>query len=127
MISQLAPLALQGFVFGWSVAWPPGPINAEIARRAIAVGAMSALAVAMGAGSGDALWAMLTSLGAGLFLDGVGARLVLGWVSTALLLALAALFLGGAWRALRGRDRPGAPRSFERGRAGYALGLGMSL
>jgi hypothetical protein len=28
-----------GLILGWSVAWPPGPINAEMIRRALLPGA----------------------------------------------------------------------------------------
>ena len=33
MSTSLPALIVTGFLLGWSVAWPPGPINAEIARR----------------------------------------------------------------------------------------------
>jgi threonine/homoserine/homoserine lactone efflux protein len=126
--SALAPLVLEGFAFGFSVAWPPGPINAEIARRALSRGAGPAFGVALGASSGDAVWALVTSLGVGLLLNGPAARLALGVVSTALLLALAALFLRGAWQGLRRRqDVAASGGRLERTRAGYALGLGMAL
>jgi threonine/homoserine/homoserine lactone efflux protein len=127
----LSALLFEGFLLGWSVAWPPGPINAEIMRRALARGFAPAYAVALGASSGDALWAVATALGAGLVLNGHLARLVLGTVSTALLLALAFVFLKGAWHGLRaGRAGAGAapaPSRFDAGRAGYTLGLGMAL
>lgn len=128
--SALSALLLEGFLFGWSVAWPPGPINAEIIRRGLARGFAPAYAVALGASSGDAVWAVVTALGAGFILNGHAARLVLGVVSTALLLALAIVFLKGAWQGLRaGRAAAAAaaPGRFDAGRAGYALGLGMSL
>jgi threonine/homoserine/homoserine lactone efflux protein len=124
----LIPLVLEGWIFGFSVAWPPGPINAEIARRAIARGAGPATAVALGASSGDAIWALMSSLGVGILLKGPLTRLALGIVSTALMLALAALFLHGAWRGFRTRHEPPVDAArFERGGAGYALGLGMAL
>jgi threonine/homoserine/homoserine lactone efflux protein len=124
----LSALLLEGVLLGWSVAWPPGPINAEIIRRALARGFAPAYAVALGASSGDALWAVATALGAGLVLNGPLARLVLGAVSTALLLALAFVFLKGAWHGLRaGRGVAPASGRFDAGRAGYALGLGMAL
>jgi threonine/homoserine/homoserine lactone efflux protein len=45
-----------------------------------------------------------------------------------LLLALACVFLAGAWRALRAPRAPGPARGrFDGRRAGYALGLGMAL
>ena len=93
-------------------------------------GFVPASAVALGASSGDALWALLTALGAGFVLNGHLARLILGAVSTALLLALAVVFLKGAWQGLRaraGRSAVPLPGRFDAGRAGYALGIGMAL
>jgi threonine/homoserine/homoserine lactone efflux protein len=125
----MTSLLIEGFVLGWSVAWAPGPINAELIRRAVGRGFFVAYVVALGASSGDAVWALVTAAGAGLFLTGATARLVLGVVSTALLLALAYLFLTGAWRAIRTRHASAtpAPGRFETSGAGYALGLGMAL
>ncbi len=126
----MLPLAGYGFVLGWSVAWPPGPINAEMVRRGLISGFWPALSLGLGACSGDAIWALAVTLGAGALLDLTGARLVLGGVSTALLLLLAALFLRDAWRGLALR-RSGEAASlrgrFDGGGAGYALGLGMAL
>jgi threonine/homoserine/homoserine lactone efflux protein len=124
----LGSLLLEGFVFGWSVAWPPGPINAEIVRRGIARGFVAAYTVALGAASGDALWAVSAATGAGLFFASATARFVLGIASTALLLVLAVIFLRGAWRELvKDRSAPSIPRRFDSTRAGYGLGLSMSL
>ena len=36
--ASLVSLALYGALLGWSVAWPPGPINAEIVRRGLSRG-----------------------------------------------------------------------------------------
>jgi len=128
LLAALTPLVLQGFLFGWSVAWPPGPINAEIIRRGLARGFAPAFAVALGASSGDALWALLAAAGAGLVLDSAFARPILGVVSTVLLLVLGFVFLRGAWRGFRaGAAAPPVRSRFDAGRAGYALGLGMSL
>jgi threonine/homoserine/homoserine lactone efflux protein len=125
------PLVLEGLVLGWSVAWPPGPINAEIMRRALARGFAAGFAVALGAASGDAFWAVATALGAGVLLAGAVTRLALGVISTALLLALAGIFLKGAWQGL-GAWRHGAPPPppaprLDSPRAGFGLGLGMAL
>jgi threonine/homoserine/homoserine lactone efflux protein len=127
-LGALSPLLLQGFLFGWSVAWPPGPINAEIMRRGIERGFAPAYAVALGAASGDACWAVAAATGAGLVLTRPAAHLALGVISAALLLALGLLFLRGAWRAFAApRDEPPPTGRFESTRAGYGLGLGMSL
>lgn len=126
-MSGLAALAAYGFILGWSVAWPPGPINAEMLRRGLAGGFFPAFAVGLGACSGDALWAIAVTLGIGLIL-GPGARLFLALVSTGLLLALSAVFLRGAWRAWRQQRAsiPDPPR-LSRSRGGYLLGLAMAL
>jgi threonine/homoserine/homoserine lactone efflux protein len=121
-------LIAYGFVLGWSVAWPPGPINAEMMRRGLAVGFRPAVAVGLGACSGDALWAIAVMLGIGV-LVGPGMRFVLMLVSTVLLLVLAALFLSGAWQAWRQRRVASAPppSRVATSRGGYLLGLGMAL
>ncbi len=120
-------LILRGFVLGWSVAWPPGPINAEMMRRGLARGFASAFAVGLGACSGDALWAIAVTLGAGVVI-GPWSHVALGLFSIALLLLLAGVFLNGARRAWRDRRQAAAePPRFQSGRGGYFLGLGMAL
>ena len=125
----MSALILEGLLFGWSVAWPPGPINAEITRRCLARGFAAGMVVALGAASGDAIWATGTALGAGVLLAGAATRLALGVVSTLLLLALGCLFLRGAWRGIAAwrSAAPIPPGRFDSERAGYVLGLGMSL
>src|SRR5229473_1639744 len=98
--ATLLPLAAYGFVLGWSVAWPPGPINAEIVRRGLARGFAPAYAVGVGAASGDVVWAVAVVLGAGALIGSAEARLALELLSTALLLLLAAVYLRGAWRGI---------------------------
>jgi threonine/homoserine/homoserine lactone efflux protein len=127
---SLLPLAFYGLVLGWSVAWPPGPINAEIIRRGLARGFSSACAVGLGAAAGDALWALLVVLGAGVLFVSAAARLVLAALSTLLLLILALLFLRGAARsfaAWRAGEAVAPPRAFDSTRAGFVLGLGLAL
>ena len=120
-----------GFLLGWSVAWPPGPINAEVARRCAARGFWAGFSVLLGACAGDAIWAVAVSLGVGLFFAGPTARAVMGALSVALLLALAVLFLRGAWRAWRENPAveadPRAPPRFDGLPASFALGATMAL
>lgn len=120
-----------GFLLGWSVAWPPGPINAEVARRCAARGFWAGFSVLLGACAGDAIWAVAVSLGVGLFFAGPTARAVMGALSVALLLALAVLFLRGAWRAWRESPAveadPRAPPRFDGLPASFALGATMAL
>ena len=128
MDAPLFPLLAAGFLLGWSVAWPPGPINAESARRCLAGGFWAGFSLLLGACSGDALWAVLVSLGIGFLFVAPLARAIMGFVSVALLVALSLVFLRGAWRALKA-PRPAAvePPRFNSRRAGFLLGAGMAL
>lgn len=97
------PALLNAFLLGWSVAWPPGPINAEMIRRGLLPkerggGFWSAWPIALGACCGDFLWAFGVSLGAGAILGSLGLRRALAVVSLLLLLFLATKFALAAWR-----------------------------
>ncbi len=131
MTASSANLVAAGLVLGWSVAWPPGPINAEMIRRGLGRGFWSAYAVGLGACSGDFLWALAVSLGAGVAADLPGVRPALATISFALLLLLAWTFLRGAWRAARAhrQGEPPAPRSsrLDGARGGFLLGISMAL
>jgi threonine/homoserine/homoserine lactone efflux protein len=52
---NILPLIGKGFLLGWSVAWPPGPINSEMIRRGLSRGFCTAYAVGLGACSADFL------------------------------------------------------------------------
>ena len=124
----LVSLVLYGFLLGWSVAWPPGPINAEIARRCLSRGFWAGYGLCLGASTGDALWAILVALGIGVLLNGPAMHLALGIISTALLFALAFLYLRGAWRRLARKDEASStPARFDSSRASYLLGLTLAL
>ena len=71
-----------------------------------------------GASSADALWAVAVALGVGFLFAAPLARTAMGVVSIALLLALAFLFLRGAWRAFAGG---GPPRGEARGAGAASL------
>lgn len=128
-------LLFQGFLLGWSVAWPPGPINAEMMRRgllppAAGGGFWPAWRVGLGACTGDGLWALGVSLGAGALINTPRVRVVLGLISLGLLLFLASVFLRGAWRAWRDRHGPAQTAEVpQRKRAlpGYLLGFTLAL
>ncbi len=128
MNAPLFSLLATGFLLGWSVAWPPGPINAEIARRCLAGGFWAGFSLLLGACSADALWAVLVSLGVGLVFTTPTMREIMGVVSVALLLALSFVFLRGAWRALAGANNAAAsPARFNSRGASYFLGAAMAL
>jgi len=123
-------LVVQGLLLGWSVAWPPGPVNAEMIRRGLTRGFGPAAAVGVGASSGDFLWAIAVALGAGAIADLPGVRPALAAISLCLLLFLAWSFLSGAWHSWRRRHEPHeeAPAGrFDSARGGYLLGISMAL
>ena len=123
---------VNGYIIGWSVAWPPGPINAEMIRRGLLPeehggGFWSAWPIGLGACTGDFIWAFCVSVGAGVLFNSIAVRRGLALVSLVLLLFLAARFGFGAWKIYR------AHRSLEfqapqnkRG-GGFLLGLFIVL
>lgn len=124
--TPLAVLA-SGFLMGWSVAWPPGPINTEIARRCLARGFWAGFGLILGACSGDALWALLVALGVGLVFTGPTAQMVMGILSIGLLAMLMVTFLRRAWKAWRGTGAGGTDPRFDSAKASYMLGATMAL
>ena len=71
-------LLFKGFSLGVSVALPPGPISAEMVRPGLERGFLPAWALGLGACSGDFLWAVAVSLGAGALIKVPGVSPVLG-------------------------------------------------
>lgn len=130
---------INGFVLGWSVAWPPGPVNAEMLRRSVIPasqggGFWAAWRLGLGACTGDFLWALAVMTGAGALLNTPGIRQFLAVISFLLLLFLAGMFALGAWRSARSlRDKMpvegDAPKHGNgmTGRRGYFLGLTLAL
>jgi threonine/homoserine/homoserine lactone efflux protein len=125
-------------VLGWSVAWPPGPVNAEILRRVFLPrssggGFWNAWQVGLGAGTGDFLWALAVMTGAGTLLNTPRIRFVLAMVSLALLLFLAGMFALRAWRCAHSPSQDGGVVSVQpehpRGKksGAYFLGFIMAL
>ena len=127
---------INGFVIGWSVAWPPGPINAEILRRTLLPrseggGFWNAWQLGLGACTGDFLWAVAVMTGAGALLNTPRIRLVLGVISFVLLVLLAAMFARNAWRSIHESkaktDDNVIPESRQNKYSGYLLGLTIAL
>jgi len=123
-----------GLILGWSVAWPPGPVNAEMIRRGLLPrsahgGFWAAWLVGLGACTGDFLWALGVSAGAGALINTPAVRLILGVISLALLLILAAVFSLGAWRAARAHKATSETIAPTRRRQmpGFLLGLTLAL
>lgn len=126
-------ILFNGFVLGWSVAWPPGPVNAEMIRRGLLPreqggGFWATWRVGLGACTGDFLWALSVAAGAGVLLNKPGVRTVLGLISLALLLILAAIFSVSAWKTAHRVKNPDiAELPKNSGRRGYLLGLFFAL
>jgi threonine/homoserine/homoserine lactone efflux protein len=125
---------LHGLIIGWSVAWPPGPVNAEMIRRGLLPkaeggGFWSAWRVGLGACTGDFIWALGVSLGAGALLNTPRVRFVLGVISLVLLLVLAAVFARAAWQIARTHRVQTDSIAVEKRRTshGYLLGLTVVL
>jgi len=126
---------VNGLVLGWSVAWPPGPINAEMIRRAAVPsqeggGFWAAWQLGLGACTGDFLWALAVAAGAGALLASPRLHLALGGISFLLLLLLAFIFARGAWLAARSDRRetsPARPEGKVNKSRGYLLGLTLAL
>src|SRR4030095_12445530 len=82
-----------GLILGWSVAWPPGPIHAEMIRARLLPGAQgggfwAAWQLGLGACTGDFIWALGVAAGAGALLALPPRPTALGAVSFLLLLFL---------------------------------------
>ena len=130
-----------GLILGWSVAWPPGPVNAEMIRRGVLSheqggGFWAAWRIGLGACTGDFIWALAVTAGAGAMLNKPGVRLTLGLISFALLLFLTFTFSRAAWQAARvqpvGRNsvepsNPDFKRKQPLARRTYLLGLAFAL
>jgi threonine/homoserine/homoserine lactone efflux protein len=133
----LGSIVLNGLLLGWSVAWPPGPINAEMIRRMLIPrraggGFWSAWNVGLGACTGDFTWALAVTAGAGAFLNQSGVRMTLGIASFFLLLILAAIFVRSAWKAARALKPTQTPPDADelpsrRRNRSYLLGLTFAL
>lgn len=124
-MNAIWPILGSGFVLGWSVAWPPGPISAEMVRRCLAGGFWAGFSLNFGACTGDAVWAVLVALGIGLFFTTPGAQLALGVVSLGLLAMLVISFARRAYQSWAGKDAPQV--RFDGAKAGFALGLSLAL
>ncbi|MEO6708649.1 MAG: LysE family transporter [Planctomycetota bacterium] len=126
----MGKIALTGLLLGWSIAWPPGPINAEMIRRGLARGFWSAWAVGLGACSADFLWAMGVALASGQIARNPTLEKILGVVSIVLLLFLATTFLRGAWsgwKAHRAGTSLPEPKRLQGASGGWLLGFTLAM
>ncbi len=130
MDHNITSIILKGLALGWSVAWPPGPINTEMIRRGLSGRFWNAYSVGLGACCGDFMWAVATALGIGFILKEDSVKPILGTISLLLLLYLAYSFLHGAWKQWQKQKR-GEPIVFDEGihssKRGFFLGWTMAL
>lgn len=124
-MAGIVPLLGTGFLLGWSVAWPPGPINAEMARRTVSGGFWAGYGLILGACTGDGIWALLVALGVGVIFTQPLLQSVMIWTSLALLAWLTLTFLRRAWDAYV-HGVPAAPPKFDSHRASFLLGLTLA-
>ena len=126
-MADIAALAGSGFLLGWSVAWPPGPINAEMVRRCLSGGFWAGYALILGACTGDGVWALLVAVGVGVLFTAPLAQTLLAVLSLGLLAMLAVGFTRRAWAAWVATEVvPDVPR-FDSSHASYALGFTLAL
>jgi threonine/homoserine/homoserine lactone efflux protein len=125
-------ILINGLILGWSVAWPPGPVNAEMIRRGLLPrerggGFWPAWRVGLGACTGDFIWALSVAAGAGALLNRPVVRNVLGVLSLALLLTLATIFASSAWKTLRLHRAVTESPSARSDSRGFLLGFFFAL
>ena len=123
----MLPILINGLILGWSVAWPPGPVNAEIIRRGLMPkseggGFWPAWQVGLGACAGDFLWALGVATGAGALLNRPNVRVALGIISLGLLVVLAAMFALSAWKTF-GRGDASNDSNDSKSRSNFSNGL----
>ena len=111
-------LLLKGFILGFSVSAPIGPIGVLCVRRTAADGFTAGWAVGLGATAADSLYAAVAALG----LTAVASSLV-AWEKPLRLIAAVILF-SLAWRAAQPRE-PDRPVSDRRG--GFLGGFGSGF
>jgi chemosensory pili system protein ChpE len=100
----------------------PGAVTAQVIRRGLEQGFLSALFLQLGALIGMTLWAIIAFIGAAMLVHNLPARLILGAVGALLLLWL-------MWHALRDayRGTAGETTKASNARGDFALGIALSL
>ena len=99
----------------------PGAITAQVVRRGLARGFLSALLLQLGSLIGMTVWASMAFIGAAMLVHTVLAQLLLGGVGVLFLLGL-------AWQALRDAywGKPGEAKAAH-SRGDFALGVTLSV
>ena len=124
------PLLIKGVVLGLGAAVPIGPVNVQIARRALRGGFVSGFALGCGAVTVDVVYAILSSLGFRRLAELQAVEWSLRIGGTALLTYLGVACFKGereAWRADRLLSPSASTPTTRRYAADYATGLLMTL
>lgn len=120
----MVTLLIKGLLFGVGAAMPIGPVNVEIARRALRGGFWPAVAIGCGASSIDVAYAILSTVGVAPLLANPWVNRVLFVGGEALMILLGAMSIRGA-RSIAHKDvlaaqkLPAGPSM----RSGYVTGL----
>jgi threonine/homoserine/homoserine lactone efflux protein len=114
-------LFLSAFGLGLAFFATPGAVTAQLLRRGLEQGFLSALSLQLGALIGVTLWAIIAFIGASMLAQNIFARVILGTVGILLLLLL-------TWQALKAayRGKIGAAKTLST-RGDFALGAAISL
>lgn len=97
-----ADLLLKAYMLGWAVAAPIGPVNVEIARRALRHRPAAGFATGVGATMVDATYVVLAGFGLMPLLQRAGFLRATFLAGGVLLAILGALALRDGWRRVRG-------------------------
>jgi L-lysine exporter family protein LysE/ArgO len=92
---------VSGILLGFGAAVPIGPVNVEIARRALRSGFRAGASLGFGAVTVDMAYAVLSALGVRPLMGNRVAVAVLTVTSIAILLYLGAMSLRAAWRSTK--------------------------
>lgn len=114
-------LFLSAFGLGFAFFAAPGAVTAQLLRRGLDQGFLSALFLQLGALIGVTLWAVIAFIGAAFLAQDVLARLILGIVGILLLLWLAWQALSAAYHRKIGEAKASSTRG------DFALGAAISL
>lgn len=127
-------LITKGVGLGLAAAVPIGPVNVEIARRALRSGFGAGFALGCGAVTADVIYAVLSSAGVGKVGSVAAVEWTLRVLGVALLTYLGVMCVRGereAWHDDPIAERPGAtapfPASRGSSRSAYLTGLAMTL
>jgi threonine/homoserine/homoserine lactone efflux protein len=124
----------QGVILGLGAAVPIGPVNVQVARRALREGFSSGFALGCGAVTVDVIYAVVSSLSFAALLSKLLVARVVSIIGVILLLYLAGMCFRAAWQALgvdpiEATTLEGSPQALPRrsSMSAYLTGFLMTL